>query len=119
MIKILFVDDDNFVLSSLSRMLREESVAASFELEPKAALTLIKNNKFDIVFVDQKMPSMSGIEFLNQPIVKQSGIITVLMSGGSSRLQPHSDDYQYYLAKPFTKQQLLSTIAMIHSDTLN
>jgi putative two-component system response regulator len=63
--KILVVDDDPFVLESVSSILMDHHysvVSCGHALE---AMDLIKENSIDVVLTDVKMPAMSGLELLD------------------------------------------------------
>lgn len=62
--KILFVDDEEIILSNVKDFL-EDTFDITTENSPQAALELLKNEKFDIVISDFKMPKMSGADFLS------------------------------------------------------
>lgn len=66
--RILFVDDDENVLLSYKRSLRgqRESWSMEFEVDPAIALQRIREESFDTVVTDMRMPGMSGLELLEQ-----------------------------------------------------
>lgn len=63
--KVLFVDDEEMVLTSLSSFLELET---DYEIltftSPKEALIYIRRNEVDIIIADYLMPEMDGISFL-------------------------------------------------------
>jgi DNA-binding NtrC family response regulator len=63
-IKILAVDDEEGVLNVIKKLLRNYNVTylrSSFE-----AAQLIEREKFDIYIIDYQMPTINGIELLEQ-----------------------------------------------------
>ncbi len=61
--RILFVDDEQRVLTSMRAMFRRdyEVHLASSGAE---ALALLREQAFDVVVSDQRMPGMTGVELL-------------------------------------------------------
>jgi len=60
--KVLLVDDNEFNLKVAHGLLRLHSIDAKKALSGREAIDLIKENDFDIVFMDHMMPDMDGIE---------------------------------------------------------
>jgi len=78
---VLFVDDEEKVLSSLKRGLLDESYNKLFATSGKEALELLKQNEVHVIVTDMKMPEMTGLDLLR--IVKQEypHIVRVVLSG--------------------------------------
>lgn len=69
MYKVLIVDDDKTSRYILKRYKNWEKYGFCIEGEAcdgKEALKILKDNKFDLIITDIKMPGMDGIEFLNE-----------------------------------------------------
>ena len=68
--RILFVDDDELILRSMARVLRQHAQQASWELhfvsDGEVALELLAQKAFDVVLVDAQMPRMSGTTLLRR-----------------------------------------------------
>ena len=63
--KILIVDDEKDMLLLLQRIISEETDhELQTETSPFRALDLFKNNHFDLMITDLKMPKMDGIKLL-------------------------------------------------------
>jgi CheY-like chemotaxis protein len=60
--KILIVDDNEFNLKLATALLAKRGITAESALSGQEAIDLIKQNDFDIVFMDHLMPEMDGIE---------------------------------------------------------
>ena len=63
---LLVVDDDPYVLESLSSLLREFGYSVSTCQNARDALEKIKEQRFDVVLTDIKMPEITGIELLRR-----------------------------------------------------
>lgn len=64
--KVLIVDDDRGVLFALERLLRKENYAVILSDDPVKALEIMSHEKVDLIVADQRMPQISGIEFLKK-----------------------------------------------------
>lgn len=62
--KILFVDDEENVLRSLKRLFVDHDVEVFTASSGKEGLELLKENEIAVIVSDQRMPEMSGAEFL-------------------------------------------------------
>jgi len=59
---ILLVDDNEFNLKVAHGLLKLQSIDAKKASSGKEAIDMVKENDFDIVFMDHMMPDMDGIE---------------------------------------------------------
>ncbi|MEW6004109.1 MAG: sigma-54 dependent transcriptional regulator [Stygiobacter sp.] len=62
--KILIVDDEKPIRDSLKMILEEEGYKTETSADGEEALNKIKENNFDIVITDIKMPKLDGIQLL-------------------------------------------------------
>lgn len=62
--KILFVDDEVDLLELYEYFLEELPIDYKFAYDGSEAIEILKNEKFDFIFSDIRMPFKSGIEFL-------------------------------------------------------
>ena len=60
--KVLVVDDDTMVVTLMSKTLENMGFEVLKGFNGQEALTLIKQNKVDLVILDQMMPKMDGIK---------------------------------------------------------
>jgi signal transduction histidine kinase/CheY-like chemotaxis protein len=60
--RVLVVDDNEFNLRVAEGLLGLFSINAQTAYSGREAIDLVKNNKYDIVFMDHMMPEMDGIE---------------------------------------------------------
>ena len=63
--RILFVDDEKFVLETFQRNLRGKFTVETAE-GPKFALKKLEAAEFAVVVADMRMPNMSGAELLEE-----------------------------------------------------
>ncbi|MBQ8924342.1 MAG: response regulator [Lachnospiraceae bacterium] len=63
--RILLVDDNELNIHIVSMLLKATEISMDTVLSGKEALDLIKDNHYDIMFIDYMMPGMNGIDLLN------------------------------------------------------
>ncbi|MCF7869886.1 MAG: response regulator [Candidatus Omnitrophica bacterium] len=63
---ILIVDDDLLIVRTLKRLLSKEKYKVTTALGAEEALNLIKENDFDLIISDIKMPGMDGVEMVKR-----------------------------------------------------
>jgi len=64
--RVLIVDDEAAVRATLRAVLESQGYDCGEAEHGVAALALLEQEHFDLVITDNKMPIMSGIEFLKQ-----------------------------------------------------
>ncbi|MFC1767911.1 response regulator [Candidatus Margulisiibacteriota bacterium] len=62
--KVIIIDDQTSVIESFKEILRIKDYDVAGFTSGKEAIESVKNNKYDIAFVDLRMPEMDGIEVL-------------------------------------------------------
>jgi len=65
-IRVLLVDDEPLVLSSLRRLLRREGFEIATCTSGADALAWLERETADVIVSDYKMPGMTGVEFLRE-----------------------------------------------------
>jgi two-component system response regulator AtoC len=63
---ILVVDDEEDLLVSFKEILEEEGYKVDIESNPVKAVEMVKNNDYDLIISDLKMPNLGGNEFLKE-----------------------------------------------------
>jgi DNA-binding NtrC family response regulator len=113
MSRILIVDDDQTTLASLSRAFRLAGHDAVVCDNATRAISLIRNERFDLVFSDVVMPGKDGLSMLadlreigvTTPVIMISGQATVDMAVRATRLGAID-----FLEKPISTEKLLLTV---------
>ena len=83
--KILVVDDEQSMTQFLSIVLRKEGFHVTAVSNGKDALERVKNDNFDVVITDIKMPGMDGIQLLNQIKKHDPSVPVVIMTAYASQ----------------------------------
>lgn len=64
--KILIIDDEPDVLTTIDKILTKEGYKVKSASSGKMAIEILKAEKFDLAITDMKMPSMDGLEVIRQ-----------------------------------------------------
>ncbi len=112
--RILIIDDEQDMLALLQRILSSRS---QYEItttsESARAPELIRENNFDVVITDLKMPMLDGLQVLE--IVKQkseSTIVVIMTAYGTieSAIEATRKGAFDYITKPFRKERILHVV---------
>jgi len=123
MAKILVIDDEKSIRSTLKEILEYEKYDVDLAEDGKSGLELFKNNKYDIVLCDIKMPKMDGIEVLEKIFSTASDTPVVMISGHGNidtAVEAIKKGAFDFIEKPLDLNRLLITIrnAMDKSDLI-
>lgn len=78
---ILLVDDEESILSSLRRLLRPDGYRILMANSGAAGLELLAQNEVDVILSDQRMPGMTGVEFLRRVKTIHPQTVRMVLSG--------------------------------------
>jgi DNA-binding NtrC family response regulator len=113
---ILIVDDDPHVLDVLEARLLSAGFRIFKAHNGPDALTLLKDNKIDLMLSDMKMPGMSGMEVLVKARAIQPGLpVLILTAYGSisDAVKAVKAGAVDYLAKPFDGRELVQKLRKV------
>jgi CheY-like chemotaxis protein len=112
--KILYVDDDEYLLDLIGRMLRHlgyDVVVWESSLDALNYLKSIKYN-FDLIIVDQVMAGLSGTEFAQKVGHLQTGVPVILLTGFGDMV-PLEEIKEINVKEVIAKPIMLSDFAKI------
>jgi two-component system probable response regulator PhcQ len=125
--RILLIDDEEYVLSAIKRLLRA-SFGSSISIEvfsrPQLALARLKEAHFDLVMSDYRMPEMSGMDVLRSVRALQPSAVRMILSATSdfAIIQQAVNEVEVFrfLAKPWRDAELVQHIrcALAKADEL-
>lgn len=78
---LLLVDDEENILSSLTRLLRRDGYTILTATSGMEGLALLDAHQVGVILSDQRMPGMIGAEFLEKAARKQPDSIRLMLSG--------------------------------------
>ncbi|NQY67489.1 MAG: sigma-54-dependent Fis family transcriptional regulator, partial [Flavobacteriales bacterium] len=79
--KILIIDDEKSIRNSLRDILEYEKFEIDDAENGKSGLEFIRNNQYDLVLCDIKMPAMDGIEVLERINILNPDLPIIMVSG--------------------------------------
>jgi DNA-binding response OmpR family regulator len=112
-IRVLLVDDEEELVSTLSERLSLRGIAAEAATSGHAALEMMRGRPFDIVVLDLKMPHIDGMEVLKALKREHPGIKVILITGHGSAYDDETPDIESaddVLLKPFDIDTLVQRI---------
>jgi two-component system response regulator HydG len=114
-LKILLVDDDRNLVTTLSYGIRKamgEAITVAVCYSGSEALSMLATQSFDVVVSDFNMPGPSGLEFLNRIRQEHREIILVLITAyGTDALEEGVRQLGVgYITKPFEPSFLAQLI---------
>ncbi len=112
---LLLVDDEEGVLSSLKRLFRRDGYRILTAPGGQQALDLLAEQEVDVIISDQRMPGMTGVDFLRQAKLLRPGTIRMTLSGYTD-LQSIIDAVNEgavfkFLTKPWDDERLRDHVA--------
>jgi len=113
MSKILVIDDEKSIRSSLREILEYEKYEVEEAADGMEGLKMIKSGDFDAVLCDIKMPKMDGTEVLDK-IIADGEEFPVIMISGHGNIDTAVDAIKKgafdYISKPLDLNRLLITV---------
>jgi CheY-like chemotaxis protein len=111
--RILVIDDEEVVHVSLRRILGRGGHQVDTELSAVSGLERLAGQPYDLVITDLMMPEMNGIELLKEMRARGLNVPVLMITGYptiSTALEALRLDAMDYIAKPFTRQELLGPV---------
>lgn len=111
--RILVVDDEIGICEGVQRALEPEGFQVAIALDGKSGLALIKENGFDLILLDVKMPEISGLDLIGMIHNIDPEIICIIITGYAtvemavSAIKQGAYDF---LTKPFSVDILLLAV---------
>ncbi len=110
---LLFIDDTEMNLDVIKGLLKNTGMTIDTVLSGKEALKAVEKNKYDIIFIDHRMPEMDGIQTLqamkkmddNKSAGKPCIALTANAIAGVKKMYL-DEGFDDYLSKPVNPQKL-------------
>jgi two-component system response regulator YesN len=120
LLRVLLVDDEPYTRKGIAALIDWEAEGYCIAGEAsngKNAIQLLKQNHYDVIISDIKMPEMDGIEFITYVKNNKLSNARFVILSGYYDFQYAKTAIQYgccdYILKPIQKEELLSSIRKI------
>jgi CheY-like chemotaxis protein len=111
---VLCVDDEPNILRSLGRIFRREGCKMHFATSAEEALKILESETIDLIISDNRMPNITGVEFLAMVKDRWPDTVRIILSGYTeidSITQAVNEGHVYkFILKPWEDEKLLATV---------
>lgn len=112
-INIIYVDDEENNLMSFKATFRLK-YNVTIALSGDEALKIMETKSFELIITDQRMPNMTGIEFLEKVLEKHPDPMRLLLTGYADMTAVidavNKGKIYHYLTKPWNEEEVDSTL---------
>jgi EAL domain-containing protein (putative c-di-GMP-specific phosphodiesterase class I)/FixJ family two-component response regulator len=112
---LLLVDDEDNILAALRRLFRRDGYRILTASSGAEGLELLARNEVDVIVSDQRMPGMTGVDFLRRCKVMRPETIRMTLSGFTdlqSIIDAVNEGAVYkFLTKPWDDERLREHVA--------
>ena len=109
--RVLIVDDNDMNLDVIAGLLEDTKIKVTTADSGQECLDILKDNSFDVIFLDQMMPGMSGVQTLTKikedKLAKETPIIALTADAiVGARENYIKEGFTDYLSKPVMNDDL-------------
>ncbi|MBG0764565.1 MAG: sigma-54-dependent Fis family transcriptional regulator [Tissierellales bacterium] len=116
--KILIVDDEKNIRMMLKHCLKERKYNTDIAINGDEALNKIKENNYDLVLLDIKMPGLSGMDVLKK-VRERGNNVNIIMMTAYGTIERAVEAMKLnaidFLSKPFTTDEIRSIVSDVFS----
>jgi putative nucleotidyltransferase with HDIG domain len=112
--RILYVDDEFFVLNAFKRMARMAGYEVHTTDSPDEALAWLEHNQVEVICSDFRMPAMDGLQFLTAAAEKAPGALRILITAHQDfdvAVDAFEVGVYRLIPKPWKREVLLGTLS--------
>ena len=120
-IKILVVDDDEIVRDVITSLLSGEGYRVRPAKDGLDAITILKNEKINLIISDLRMPGADGIEVLKESLrIDPDRAVIILTAYGTldTALKAIREGAYDYMTKPFKMEEMIIRVNNAYERTL-
>ncbi len=112
--RILLLDDDEIILLAIKETLGRENYDLAVFSSATAALEALEHESFAVIISDQRMPEMTGLDFLAASKKKHPNASRILITGvltlNTVIDAVNKGEIFRFLAKPWIREELIATV---------
>ncbi len=117
---VLVVDDDRSFTDTFSKVLEKKGLTVLKAETGEQAIQILKEKECDIVFLDMKLPKMSGFETFLTIKQDNSSMVVVIITGFPQEMSNQIDralahSAYAYFGKPLDLERVLATVREVIS----
>ncbi len=110
--KVLIIDDEEEICWFLKKILARENIEAEFSYIGTEALEILKDEHFDVILLDFRLPDLNGLEILEKlktlNILEDAEVILMTAYGDfQTGIEAINMGCYDYMAKPFNVENLI------------
>jgi formate/nitrite transporter len=111
--KMLIIDDDQIILRSCTKIFEAQGYEVTATSNPQEGIKLVSENSYDVILVDWMMPSLDGLDVVEEIDKRSPNSAMVMISGhptvgrATEALKRGAMDY---LAKPFKPAEIIAAV---------
>ncbi len=123
-ITVLFLDDEENILNSIKRMFMDEPYGVVVANSAQQALKILETEKIKVVLSDQRMPDITGTQFLHRVKSQYPDIVRILFTAYAdlnvAEQAINVSGVFRFINKPWNSSELKSSVvnAMYHYDLI-
>ena len=114
--KVLWIDDEVDLMKPFIYLLNQEGYEVKPSTSGEDGLSLLKKEPFDIVFLDEIMPGIDGLEVLKKIKGKNPQQLVVMITKSEEEElmeRAYSDWVDDYITKPFGAKELIARVGAV------
>jgi DNA-binding NtrC family response regulator len=111
--KLLLIDDDEWIRDSLKLFFESEGCHIVALETAEEGLTFAKDQNFDLIIADYRLPGMDGLEFIKQLPENQAKAFKILITAYGSKdvfSEAHRIGVHDCIPKPFTSETIEASL---------
>ncbi len=113
--RILLVDDEKKITTVLKAYLQQEGFQVSTAINGLVAITMFKENPYDLLILDLMLPGMSGTEICRE-VRKISSVPIIMLTAKveeEDRIEGLSIGADDYITKPFSPREVVARVRAV------
>ena len=111
--KLLLIDDDVWIRDALKLFFECEGCHIIALETAEEGLAFVKDQKFDLIIADYRLPGMNGLEFIRQLPANQAKAFKILITAYGSKdvfSEAHRIGVHDCIPKPFTSKTIEASL---------